>query len=198
VLPCALTVAPDRASLSAPRCSWESWGGAAFLLAPGSPEPALAASNCSTGGPGTYTITLCITNPLNNATLNGPVAVTATISIAGSTPGIQRLVYSLGGQYLLSDLSASPYTSVLPSSKFVDGTYSLAAQVLANDGFTTPAAAISVTLSNGITTPPTNTTPFTPTTGTSAPPGRPFVVAAVGDGAGGETPESNVVNLIST
>ncbi len=48
-----------------------------------------------------------------------------------------------------------------------------------------------------ITSPPVNTSTFTPSVGTT-PPGQPLVVGAVGDGGSGQSSETSVVNLISS
>ncbi len=182
---------------------------ALFLLVLGSlllqtvrlPERAAAATPaCSTSSPpsGLYTITLCLTNPADRSTLAGAVLVSSTVSIAGQTPGVQKIIYRLNSQYLLTDF-VSPFSFTFPTTKFADGTnLPFSAQLYANDGFQSQPVTITVTLSNGNTVTPTNTSAFTPVTGTLPLTGQPFVLAAVGDGAGGETPESDVVNLISS
>src|SRR4029078_8475185 len=61
---------------------------------------------------------------------------------------------------------------------------------------TVPQASITTTFATGTTSPPVNTNTFTPKTA-SPPAGSPLVVAAVGDGAGGEQSEVDVVKEIS-
>jgi hypothetical protein len=163
------------------------------------PERAAAASACSTSSPtGAYTITLCLTNPTDGSTLSGPVLVSSTVSITGQTPGVQKIIYSLNSQYLLTDF-VSPFSFTFPTIKFADGSnLPFSAQLYTNDGLKSQPVTIKVTLSNGNTVTPTNTSTFRPVTGTLPPPGQPFILAAVGDGAGGESPESDVVNLISS
>ncbi len=163
------------------------------------------AAICTTSGPvaGTYTVTLCITGPADASVLTGDVTVTATASIspappAGSANPVQKLVYSLNGAYLLTDYQ-TPYSFSLPTAHWTDGSYTLAVVANMRDGFVTSQTAIQLTFSNGVTTPPVNTGQFTITTGTTPPlPDDPLIVAAVGDGAGGETNSQNVVNLISS
>ena len=66
------------------------------------------------------------------------------------------------------------------------------------DGFIGARASISTQFLNGVTTPPVNTNSFTVRSGTAPAPGQSFVVAAAGDGAGGETSETNTTNLIAS
>ncbi len=150
-------------------------------------------------GTGTYSVTLCITAPSNGATVSGVTTVSSSVNVSGATPGIQKLVYTLGTQYLLTDFDPT-WTFNFPTSKFKDGTYTLAVSVYTNDTSTVQpltSVSMSLTLSNGNTVTPTNTSTFAPTLGTTPASGQPFVLAAVGDGAGGETPAANVTGLIA-
>jgi hypothetical protein len=159
-----------------------------------------AAATCRTSGPtaGSYTVTICITAPADGATVTGDRTVSATATFSGTSPSaVRRMVFYLDGAYLLTDYS-STYSFQLPSARFVDGTHSLQAEALLRDGFTTAQAAIGLQFVNGVLTPPVNTNTFTPGGGTNAGAGSPFVVAAVGDGAGGEQNETNVVSEINS
>ena len=120
---------------------------------------ASAASTCQDSSPaGTYVIRVCIDTPAGGATLSGQTTVTATPSVvSGTGPGFQRMVFSLNGQYLLTDYS-TPYTFTLDTRRFVDGSYTLAAHALLRDTNSTPDTTVSLTFNNGITTPPVNTT----------------------------------------
>ncbi len=160
---------------------------------------ASAATGCSTSGPtsGAYTVTVCITAPADGSTLTGATTVTTSVSVTGTNPGVQQTVYTLDSQYLLTDY-ASPYSYTLPTQQFVDGTRLLQAQAVMRDGYSTSLAGVSLTFSNGVTTPPVNNNTFTPAAGTTPQPGSPYILAAVGDGASGEPSEGNVVNLISS
>jgi len=164
-----------------------------------------AGTTCKTtaGGSGAavYSVTVCIEAPADGAALSGPAAVSGTVAATGQSPGVQRLVFSLDGQYLLTDYQADGtgrYTFTLRTQRFVDGAHTLSAQALMRDGLTTDGAAIGVTFGNGVTQPPVNGNTFTPAPGTQPAAGAPFVLAAAGDGAGGETSETNVVNLIGS
>ena len=86
------------------------------------PEVVNAASGCAASTPsgGAYTVTLCFSSPANGGTLVGNVTVTPTITVTGNNPGVQRLIYSLRGAYLLTNFT-SPYTFTLNSALFVDG-----------------------------------------------------------------------------
>ncbi len=157
-----------------------------------------AGTACSTSGPtsGAYTVTLCIVAPADGSTVSGVTSVTTSVSVAGTNPGVQRMMFDLNSQYLLTDYS-TPYSFSLPTTKFVDGSYLLQAKALMRDGFTTSQAGVNLTFTNGITTPPVNTNTFTPAAGTTPPSGQPFILAASGDGASGEANSANVTNLIA-
>jgi chitodextrinase len=171
----------------------------AILLTGGATAASLSA--CQTSGPagGTYTATVCLTAPADGAVVSGATTVTATVTRTGTPtpPGVQRVVFYLDGVYQLTDYQ-STYTWVLPTDRFVDGSHTLEVEALLRDGFTTSRSSISLQFQNGVTQPPVNTNTFTPTPGTAPAPGQPIVLAAVGDGAGGETSESDVVNLIQS
>jgi chitodextrinase len=158
--------------------------------------PANAGTPCRTSG-SSYTVTVCFTEPADGATLIGLRSVTTTVTVNGTNPGVQKLLYYLGGQYLLTDYSA-PYTFSLQTDRFVDGPRVLEVEAAMRDGFTTQRSSVDVTFSNGVTVPPVNTNTFTPSTGTTPAPGRPFVLAATGDGASGRPDEQNVTDLISS
>ncbi len=170
-----------------------------FALLAFLPAAVQAAGTCASSTPasGAYTVTVCITAPAAGATVSGATTVTGTVSVTGTNPGTQQLIYSLDGQYLLTDF-ASPYSFSLPSQKFVDGSHTLAMQALMRDGFTTSSTSIGLSFSNGVTQPPVNNNTFSISSGTAPAPGKPFVLAAVGDGASGEPAAASVVSLISS
>jgi len=161
--------------------------------------PAAAAGSCATSGPagGAYSATVCITAPADGSTVTGSAAVTISISVTGTNPGVREVIFTLNGSDLLWDFQ-SPYTWTLDSTRWVDGAYSLQAYAIMRDNFPTDQATETLNLSNGISQPPVNTGIFTPTTGTTPSAGQSFVVGAVGDGGSGQTAETNVVHLISS
>ncbi len=170
----------------------------ALALAAIAPATA-AAAPCSdfTSGTPSYTVRLCLTAPADGATLTADSPVSATVTtIAGTSPGVQRVVFSVDGQYLLTDYT-TPYTFTLPTNKFVDGPRVLAAEALLRDGTTTaPQASISTTFATGTLTPPVNSNTFQPKVA-NPPANTSLVVGAAGDGAGGEQSAADVVSLVS-
>jgi hypothetical protein len=169
-----------------------------LYLAPAPTVVRADGTECHTEGPvsGTYVVTVCLTVPLDNAVLSGDASVTATIDVTGSNPGVQKLEFYLGGEYLLTDY-ATPYTFVIPTTKFVDGTRTLEVEAHMRDGLSYGRGLINVTFDNGITEPPVNTNTFTPTSGTTPSAGRPYVMVAGGDGASGEPNAIAVTDLIA-
>jgi chitodextrinase len=158
--------------------------------------PAMATPTCTSSGPGTYTATVCITSPATGATVSDLPTVTATVDVTAGGPGVRRMIFSLAGSYLITDFTA-PFTFILPTTKFADGTRTLSVQALMRDGFTTAPTSISLTFSNGLTKPPVNHNTFTPRTGTPTN-GDPFVLAAAGDGADGSLNADAVTSLIDS
>lgn len=155
-------------------------------------NPTCATTTRSTG---TYTITVCIQSPANNVTISGATPIVATVNVTGTTPGISKLIFSLNNAHLLTDYRA-PYTFELPSHHFADGWQRLSAVAYLRDDSTTNRVEINLYFNNGNETPPINTNRFTPHTGSPPSPGEPFIVAATGDGASGETPQ--VTDLIAS
>jgi hypothetical protein len=167
------------------------------LTPPQTPAHAQGAG-CSTSSPvsAAYAMTVCLTDPANGAVLSGYAPVTATVSVTGANPGVQKLLFYLGGQYLLTDYTTA-YTFILPTTKFVDGSRLLEVEAIMRDGFTSTRAALNVTFNNGISEPPVNTNTFTISTGSTPASGRPFILAATGDGASGEPNADAVANMIA-
>jgi hypothetical protein len=170
------------------------------LAATYTPTPtSTPAGACATSTPssGAYTVTICFTSPVSGVTVTGPVTVSAVVTTTGTAPAVQRLIFSLNGGYLLTDFQG-PYSFSLPTAKWQDGTYSLSVVALMRDGYTTDQPpSISLTFSNGNRKPPVNHNTFTPSSGTTPAPGAPFVVAAAGDGADGQSAAAGVASLIA-
>ncbi len=144
-----------------------------------------------------YQLIICFTSPADGSTLTGAVPVSVSVTITGSTSGVQHMLYFLNGTYLLTSYT-KPWGFMLPTSKWADGNYTLAVSALMPNSFTTAKAQIAVTFSNGNATTPVNTSTFTPSSGNPPAGGQPFVVAAGGDGASGEKNSTNVVNLLTS
>jgi len=168
------------------------------LTVPGSAR-STGGNPCQTSGPdtGAYTLTVCITAPSDGASLAGDATVSGTVSVSGASPGVQRAVFFLAGEELLTDFVA-PYTFSLPTDHWADGARLIEVEALARDGFISARAGISIQFANGITQPPVNTRTFTPKTGTTPAPERPFTVAATGDGAGGEPGSQAVIDRVAS
>src|SRR5512141_226146 len=65
------------------------------------------------------------------------------------------------------------------------------------DGFISSRGAVNVTFNNGITQPPVNPNTYTAAGGSTPSAGRPFILAATGDGASGEPNADAVTDLIA-
>ena len=161
-----------------------------------------ASSVCNTSTPSgtvtvTYTVTLCIDAPVDGSTVTGDVPVTVSYTVNGTGPTAQRMQFNLDGQYLLTDYQ-TPYTFLLPTEKFADGAHTLSVQAWMRDQNLSDFTNISLNFSNGNATQPQNNGALTPTPGTNPAAGQPFVLAAVGDGAGGDQSAADVTNLISS
>jgi hypothetical protein len=170
-----------------------------FIFAPLQRSASAAGAECNTSSPvsASYAVTVCITDPIDSAVLSGNASATATVSVTGTNPGIQKLIFYLGGQYLLTDY-ASSYTFTIPTTKFVDGARLLEVEAHMRDGFISARGAVNITFNNGITEPPVNTNTFSPAAGTTPPSGRPFILSATGDGASGEPNADSVTDLIDS
>jgi hypothetical protein len=154
---------------------------------------------CSSSSPAsnTYTVKICFSNPNNESTLTGEVEISASFEITGTQPGVQRAVFYLDGNYLLTSYY-SPYKFTLPTEKWVDGNHTLSVEALMRDQFVTQRANLAVVFKNGVTSVPVNNNVFQPSTGRTPSNGEPFIVAAVGDGAGGGQDETKVTDLIAS
>ncbi|HSM38313.1 MAG TPA: right-handed parallel beta-helix repeat-containing protein, partial [Candidatus Limnocylindrales bacterium] len=161
------------------------------------PPPAGNACTDSSPNSGGYTVTVCITSPASGASLVGDTQVTATVSVNGSSPGLRKMIFWLGSDYLLTDYQA-PFTFTLETTRWADGQRTLLAEAHMRDGFVSDPGAVSTLFANGISQPPPNTGQWTPTQGTAPALGQPFVFAAVGDGADGSINAGRVTDLIAS
>ena len=170
---------------------------AGFAGVPGATRVAAAGPACQAStAPAGYVVTVCIDTPLPGASLSGSRNVSATLNVSGTSPGFQRAIFTLDSSPLLIDYT-SPYTFALDSRRWADGSHTLAVSALMRDGFTSTPATETVGFSNGPSYPLPNNGSFTPATPSPAP-GAPLVVAATGDGAGGEPSAVSTANLIAT
>ena len=168
------------------------------LPLPTGPTTALAAPECTTSGPsaGAYTVEVCLSAPTDGAVLMGDETVQAQVSVVGSSPGVQKVVFHLDGAYLLTDYAA-PYSFVLPTALFfADGPHVLEVEAVMRDMFVTaPRSQVTAIFANGVITPPGSGNSFTEVNG---PASGPVVLAAVGDGPDGGPNAMKVANLIDS
>jgi hypothetical protein len=161
-------------------------------------RPVAAASPCQTStAPAGYAVSICFTTPETGASLVGDQSAGATVqTVSGTNPGVQSLRFMIDGSLLITDY-ASPYAFVLPSAHWVDGSHTLTISVTMRDGTVLAGPSNVVTFNNHVTTPPSSNGSWTPPTVASPPAGQPLVLAAVGDGAGGEPSSVSVTNQIA-
>ena len=185
---------PDR--LLSPGRLVASVGSLLVLLMTTPGHEALAdAPPCSTTTTATYSVQVCLTQPTPDATVTGGVSVSATTAILSGSLRVVRVVFTVDAGYTLTDYQ-NPYSFVLPTAHWVDGLHTLSVSAVMSDTTSTSSAGESLTFSNGLSVVPPNTTPPTVTSGTAPAPGANLVVAAVGDGAGGDLAATSVVNMI--
>ena len=161
-------------------------------------SPARGADDCMTQEPAgrSYRVILCFAQPANGTSISGMAQVSATVTVEGAQLAVRSVVFYLDGVYVLTDFEA-PYEFVLPSARFVDGQHSLDFEATLRDDLLTERASVAVIFRNDTKSPPVNTKEFVPRAPAAAP-GRPYVVAAVGDGAGGEAASTRVTDLIKS
>jgi hypothetical protein len=140
-------------------------------------------------------VTLCIQNPLDNSTVSGLITVKAVLS--GPTAAIRRakLKFEVNAEYVLTDYLA-PYTFEWPTDHFPNGLRTLSVEAELNDGTETGSATIKLQINNASRSSFDQAAPFTPYTAPTPLAGQPFVVAATGDGASGES--TSVPDLITS
>jgi chitodextrinase len=165
---------------------------ASMLMVVRPPAPA-AAATCQATTQTAYVVTICITAPAPGASVTGDAQTTATVTVTGTDPGLQRVVFGLDGGYLLTDFTA-PYTFLLPSAMWVDGSHQITASAYLRDGTTSSAASIGLTFANGVRKPPKPPSDFAAKSTSAQHP----VVAAAGDGPDGGTASAQVASLIQS
>ena len=107
--------------------------------------------------------------------------MTGSFSVTGSNPGIDRLRFYIDGERLLTDYQA-PWRFTLPTDRWADGDKLVEVEAVMRDDFASERAGLNLNFANGPEAPRQNDRQFTPSTGTPPEPGKPFVLAAVGDG----------------
>ncbi len=163
----------------------------------GPAEGASPTCQSSTAPSGLYTVQVCLTQPSSGSTIAGDTLAKATVNVTvGTSPGVAKTEWSLNGQHLLTDFQ-SPHQFTISTADFADGQYAIGVSAKMRDGYTSPATVLTVTFVNGNATTPPNTRQWAVPPIQARGPQEPFVVAAVGDGAGGETNSVNVTNALA-
>src|SRR5204863_494655 len=98
--------------------------------------------------------TVAITSPANGATVSNTITVTATASDNVAVAGVQFMV---DGVNLGAEDRASPYSVSWNTTTVANGSHSLTAVARDSAGNQTTSNAVTVTVSNADTTPPTVT-----------------------------------------
>lgn len=154
-----------------------------------------AATSCKSSTPtGAYEVIVCVADPEASATIAGEYLIRASAEVDVVDIRVRRLVFFLDGTYLLIDFEA-PYEFVLPTPAWPDGTHTLGIEAIMQDDAVTARLDVPITVANGRATSSPRPEPFTPRTPAQEG-GRPFVVAAVGDGASGERNSADVTDAI--
>ena len=156
-----------------------------------------ASPPCATTTTSNYSVQLCLTNPDPGSTVSGSVSVSASATILSGSFRVTRFVYTIDGVYTLTDFQR-PSNFILPTPHWVDGAHTLSLSAVMSDSSSTNSTSETLTFSNGVTVVPPNGNAPTITSGTLPAPGTNFVVAAVGDGAGGDPSANSVVTTISS
>jgi chitodextrinase len=170
------------------------------IVAGWSPPPAAAAVSgdvCGTStAPAGYTVTTCLTASAVPLTGSAPIGGAVETSVASAR--VASLVFTVDGSYLITDYEA-PYAFQWPTEQAPDGTHTLSVVAVLRDGFQSQPVERTVSTDNGnggsVPEPPTG---FQPTDGTAPSPGSPFVLAALGDAAGGEIGATRVATLVDS
>lgn len=166
---------------------------AALVAAPSSGATVSACAMTSGAG---WTASTCLAVDTTN-TASGSVQVSTTVDVNGSGPRVAKVEYSMRGEHLITDYQ-SPYRFILDTADYVDGPAELTAMAVFRDGTTSEPVSATITLSNGVTTQPGPTGSWTPPTAPDATKAAPVVLAAVGDGAGGEQAATDVTDMMAS
>lgn len=157
---------------------------------------AQGAPPCVTSGSGDPTVTVCLTAPAAGANLTTTTLVSATVSATAPTQSgaaIQYVEFLINGSYVLTDFEA-PFQFRLEPGRYGSGAKTISASAAvgsASAPFISSPVDVAATFS---ASPPPAAPPFA----ARSTAGETVVVAAVGDGAGGEPGADAVSNLIAS
>jgi hypothetical protein len=143
-----------------------------------------------------YSVVVCMTAPGPDQPISVNPIISATAEVSDPKITVLSLKFELDDRSILSDFDPD-YAFELPLNFWADGVHTLAAKARLSDKSESDPVATTLTFftKTAVPVPPDNQ--FAPATGRPAGDG-PFVLAAVGDGAGGSPQSEAVVNLISS
>ncbi len=144
-----------------------------------------------------YTVDVCLITPGKEAPFTTDPTIKATVKVSDQKTSVLSMTFALNGRNILSDFDP-PYSFVLPIRNWVDGSYTLTVTASLSDNSKTTPVAAPVRFHSGTETVALTSESFSPTAGHPALQGEPFVVAAVGDGAGGSPESAAVTDEISS
>jgi hypothetical protein len=164
----------------------------------GSPasQPGETATACATSDFG-YTVEVCLTAPSAGVPIRRDPTISATVTVANPDVTIRSVNFRVDNRNVLSDFDP-PYTFTLPIKNWKDGAYTLGAVTRLSDDNVSDPAETNVLFDSGTSAVAAVEQTFEPSAGKPADPGAPFVVAAVGDGAGGSPESEAVTSLIDS
>jgi len=160
------------------------------------PTPALREVDVCVTTTNGYTAKVCLTAPDPETPVTEDPTISATVEISDPKIQVVSVSFALKSRNVLTD-GTPPYEFVLRVANWPDGVYKLSATARLSDKTKTDPVETPITLYTGTTAPPVAADTFRPTAGRPAAGGEPFVLAAVGDGAGGSPESEAVVNEIS-
>ncbi len=156
----------------------------------------LQTSNCVTTKTD-YSVTLCLIAPSPNEPISNDPTIQATVEIDDPSIHVLSVVFKLDKRNILSDFDPA-YEFVLPVSNWVDGPHVLSAAVNLSDDTQSNLTSTTLTFHTGTNSITAPSTTFVPTPGRPAAAGEQFVLAAVGDGAGGSPESAAVTSMIDS
>lgn len=152
-------------------------------------------TTCTTTTTG-YSIEVCITAPEPDTRLQSDTLISATVKISDKDIKVRSVDFDLDDRRALSDFDL-PYEFMLPVSYWGDGSWKLSATVRTSDKERSKPATTEITIATGapVVLPIDR---FEPPSGRPAAEGEPFVLAAIGDSAGGSPHSAGVTDLIGS
>jgi hypothetical protein len=157
--------------------------------------PRAGAATCATSAPpsGAFSATVCIGGVSPGDRVSGDTTVTVTVSVTPAS-AVKHVKLFIGAEYVATDL-ASPWSVVIPTQRWADGSHTIKAEAVVKNGtgwWTSAKTSLAVEFSNPQSA---STVPFAAYEPRGLPGGT-FTIAAVGDGAAGRGASTAVVSRI--